>query len=73
MTLELQSTGPAHVGALELVTDVEPERPEQLWFDGEPAAVFQTAPREYTAVLVGEELRNAVAADLADTDGMHRR
>jgi hypothetical protein len=39
----------------------------------EPAAVFRTAPREYTAVLVGEELRNAVAADLADTDGMLRR
>ncbi|WIE81370.1 hypothetical protein [Curtobacterium sp. MCSS17_016] len=44
-----------------------------LTIDGEPGAVFRTAPREYTAVLVGEELRNAVAADLADTDGMLRR
>jgi hypothetical protein len=41
--------------------------------DGEPAAVFRTAPRECNAVLVGEDLRNAVAADLADTDGMLRR
>ncbi|GAA3338628.1 hypothetical protein GCM10017714_10740 [Curtobacterium pusillum] len=32
MTLELLSTGLAPVGALELLTDVEPDRPEQLWY-----------------------------------------
>ncbi|MGW8431761.1 hypothetical protein ACWGJ9_11760 [Curtobacterium citreum] len=41
--------------------------------DGEPAAVFRTAPREHVTVLVGEELRNAIAADLIDNDGMIRR
>ncbi len=44
-----------------------------LTIAAEPAAVFRTAPREYTAVLVGDELRNAVAADLADSEGMLRR